>query len=148
MPSRRSLLVALSGGVVATGLTVLTTLRIDLWRYFDFTDPVPLIVENYGTESETVSVRITTEDGSTVFEETYDIEASEGRPDVTRITEDAVVEDVGRYHVRGELADGTTDTYTLEPLDTPVWGTNMPKLIVSIEGEIGRLWVGGGGGKP
>lgn len=148
MPSRRSLLTALVGGLVAGSLTVLMALQIDLWRYFDFTDPVPLIVENYGTESETVTVRITTKDGSTVFEETYDIKASEGRPHVTRITEEVVVEEVGRYYVMGELADGTTDNYTLEPLDTPMWGTNMPKLIVSIEGEIGRVWVGGGGGKP
>lgn len=148
MPSRRSLLAALTGAVVAASLTVLIALRNGLWRYFNFTDQVPLIVENYGTEPETVTVGITTGEGSTVFEETYDIEASEGRSDVTRITEEAVVEEVGRYHVRGELADGTTDTYTLEPLETPVWGTSMPKLIVSIEGRIGRLWVGGGGGKP
>lgn len=148
MPSRRSLLVALTGAVVAGGLAVLTAIRNGLWRYFNFTDQVPLIVENYGTEPETVTVGITTDDGSTVFEETYDIEASEGQPDVTRITEEAVVEKVGRYNVKGKLADGTTDTYTLEPLGTPVSGTSMPKLIVSIEGRIGRLWVGGEGGNP
>ncbi len=148
MPSRRSLLATILGGLVAAGLAVLTALRVDLWRYVEFTDPVPLLVENYGTDPETVAVRITAEDGSTVFEETYDVPASGGRPDVTRITEEAVVEDVGRYRVVGELADGTTDDYVLEPLDTPVWGTNMPTLIVSIEGEIGRLWVGGAGGKP
>lgn len=145
MPSRRSLLAALLGAG-AVGLAAVTVPRIDLWRYFDFTDPVPLLVENYGTDPETVAVRITTEDGATAFAETYDVAPADGR--VTRIREDAVVDDVGRYRVVGELADGTTDDYTLEPLDTPVWGTNMPTLVVSIEGEIGRLWVGGAGGKP
>ncbi len=148
MPSRRSLLAALVAGVIATGVALYTAFRVELWRYLDVTDPVSLTVENYGTDPETVSVRITAEDGRTVFEETYDIEPSDGRPDVTRITEEDVLTEAGRYEVEGELPDGTTDDYTLEPFGAPLLGTDMPKLIVSIEGELGRLWVGGAGGRP
>jgi hypothetical protein len=148
MPSRRSLLAALVAGIVATGVALYATVRIELWRYVDVTDPVSLTVENYGTDRETVSLRITAADGRTVLEETYDIEPSDGRPDVTRITEADVLTKAGRYEVEGELPDGTTDDYTLEPLGTPLLGTTMPKLVVSIEGETGRLWVGGAGGRP
>lgn len=77
--------------MIATGVVLYTSLRIELWRYLDITDPVPLTIENRGTDPETVPVRIEDEDGRTVFEKTYDIEASYGRPDATRITE------AGRY---------------------------------------------------
>jgi hypothetical protein len=148
MPSRRSLLAALVAGVVATGVALYAAFRVELWRYLDVADPVSLTVENYGTGPETVSVRIRAEDGRTVFEETYDIEASDGRPDVTRIIEEDVLTEAGRYEVEGELPDGTTDDYTLEPFGAPLLGTDMPTLVVSVEGEVGRLWVGGAGGRP
>lgn len=130
---------ALGGGVLLA--------RLGLWRIVPITDPVDLVVTNWETEPHSVWLRIT-DDEEVVFEDTIDVRAApDGRPNA-RVRVTGVIERVGRYRVVGELDDGTTDEYVLEPLDRPIWGTRMPQLVVDIEGDVGRFWVGGAGGAP
>lgn len=143
MPSRRSLLAALGAGFV----TLLAAIWVGIWRFLPASDPVRLAVENYDDRPHTVTVEIY-DDDEVAFADTFEIEASSSghpRVDPVRTSREAVVERVGEYRAVAELDDGTTDEYALEPLD---WRGTMPDLVVSIEGETGRLWVGGVGGHP
>jgi hypothetical protein len=143
--SRRQILGG-AGAVSALGGAALLA-RYGPWRVLPVTDPVDLVVANWETESHSVWLRIT--DGQeVVFEDTIDVPAASADRPPARVREEAVLERVGRYSVVGELDDGTTDEYVLSPLDRPVWGTRMPELVVDIEGDIGRFWVGGAGGAP
>lgn len=83
-----------------------------------------------------------------VFEETIHVPAADGERFPVEVRKEAVVERVGRYHVAGELDDGMSDEYVPAALDRPIWGTKMPQLVVDVEGDIGRFWVGGASGKP
>lgn len=121
--------------------------RFGVWRVLPFTDPVDLVVANWEIQPHTVWLRIT--DGKeVVFEDTIDVPAASTDQSPARVRREAVLERVGRYRVVGELDDGTTDECVLAPLDRPIWGTKMPQLVVDIEGDIGRFWVGGAGGAP
>ncbi len=146
MQSRRSLVgavLAVLGGIAAIAW-------VGAWRLLPVTDPVSLTVENYDDEAHDVTVRVL-DDGTEAFAETVGVDAAESagrRSDPIRVSRSAVVERVGRYRVVAELDDGATDEYTLEPLDAPIWGTEMPDLVVAIEGELGHLRVIGTGGRP
>lgn len=146
VPTRRAVLTAVGGALAA----LVAVARIGLWRLLPIEDPVELLVENRDDEDHDVLVRI--EDGErTVYEERVHVPAgtpTEGRISPGRTTREEILRQVGRYRVVGELDDGTTDEYRLEPLDTPIWGTNMPDVVVSIDGELGRFAVLGAGGKP
>lgn len=146
VPTRRTVLTA----AVGTFAALVAVARIGLWRLLPIEDPVELLVENRDDEAHDVLVRV--EDGErTVYEERVHVPAgtpTEGWASPGRTTREGILRRVGRYRVVAELDDGTTDEYGLEPLDTPIWGTNMPIVVVSIDGELGRFAVLGGGGKP
>lgn len=142
MSSRRSIvgvLVAVLGAVGAAAW-------LGVWRFLPVTDPVSLTVENYDEAAHEVTVRVL-DDGTETFAGTINVDAGESTAPA-RVSREAVVERVGRYRVVAELDDGATDEYALEPLDAPVWGTNMPNVVVSIGGELGGLRIVGTGGRP
>jgi hypothetical protein len=133
--TRRILVGGLFAGLLGLGLWNV----LPVWRVLPVTNPLPLRVENDDTVAHQVRIEITNaETGEVVFEETIDAPARDS------VTLDAAVTHVGRYQVVGELDDGTTDEFTLEPQHFE----RFSAILVWVEGELGRLRILGQGSSP
>lgn len=133
--TRRVLIGGLFAGLLGVGLWS----ALPVWRVLPVKRPLPLWVENNDSDAHQVSIEITNvERDGVVFEETVEVPAE----DTVRL--DAAVTHVGRYRVVGELDDGTTDEFTLEPQHFK----RFKAILVWVEGELGRLRILGQGTSP
>ncbi|MFC7136434.1 hypothetical protein [Halobaculum litoreum] len=135
MPSRR----AFAAAVASAGLAGLSGC---LWRTGLFRDTPTVYVNNYDDDDHEVALSVVAADGAEAYRDTVTMPAD------TRYERGGPTLTVGRYTVTGTLDGDLVDEYRMAPLDTPVWGTRLPDLIVEVDGELGRFAVLGAGGRP
>ena len=141
MPSRR----AVTAGFAAVGLAGTSGC---LWRTGLFRDTPTVYVNNYDAVDHEVDLRIADDDGGADGVDADVYRDTVAMPADTRYEREGPTLTVGRYTVTGTLDGDLVDEYRMTPLDTPVWGTRLPDLILEVDGELGRFAVLGAGGRP
>ena len=133
-----------SGRAVAAAVATVGTAGTAgcLWRTGLFEDAVRIHVDNHDDADHEVDLSIVADDGTERFRESIAMPAGRrserGGPTLT----------VGRFTVRGVLDGDLVDEYRMTPLDAPITGTELPDVIVEVDGELGRFAVLGLGGRP